>query len=213
MLAKELGAVAINPAKVGGKDFRKYDLVFNYGCSSNFLAKKVINKPTSVERCINKMSTFYRLAKMGLPVVSFTAHSYEIPKHWKTIVCRKMLDGAQNKGITYVEQGEAIPYAALYTDFYEHKFEFRVVVFQGKVVGRYLKEENKQGEWVLNHLQPTGFKKMDADCTLAAELLDIDYVGFDVLANSQTDYKILEANSGPLLTPEVLDIIKDTIHV
>lgn len=212
-LAKELGGVAINPFEFNTRDYTQYDLVFNYGCNRKIDAKKIINKTGAVARCIDKVATFYRLAKMGVPVVSFTEHLKEVPAHWKTIVCRKHADGAGGKGITYVEQGQPLPPASLYTEYYKHKFEFRIVVFQNKVIGRYLKRENKQGEWVLDHMQATGFDTMDGHCELAAKLLDIDYVGFDVIAKSQTDYRILEANSGPILSPEISDIIKDTLHV
>lgn len=212
-LASVLGAVAINPYKQNHKYYGDYDLVFNYGCQLNVLAKKFVNKPSSVAKCIDKLSTFYKLMKMGLPIVPFTEHVVEVPKHWKTVVCRKVVDGHQSKGLSYVQQGDALPVAQLYTDFYEHKHEFRIIVFKNKVVGRYLKVENKKGEWIFEHLQPTGFKAMDASCELASKMLDIDFVGFDVLANTQTDFRILEANSGPILSPEIADIIKDSIHV
>jgi len=212
-LAKELGGVAINPFELETRDYTGYDLVFNYGCNRQITTKKIINKTSSVARCIDKLATFYRLVKMGVPVVSFTEFVTEVPTHWKIIVCRKSVDGAGGKGITYVEQGQPLPALSLYTEYYDHKFEFRIVVFKGKVAGRYLKRENKKGEWVLDHMQPKGFEEMDGHCELAAKLLDIDFVGFDVLAKSQKDYRILEANSGPILSPEIIDIIKDSINV
>ena len=214
-LAKELGGVAINPFQFDTRDYTQYDLVFNYGCNRQIKAKKIINKTSSVARCVDKIATFYRLSKMGVPVVPFTELGKEVPAHWKTVVCRKNADGAGGKGLTYVEQaaGQPIPASSLYTEYYDHKFEFRIVVFKNKVAGRYLKRENKKGEWVLDHMQPKGFEEMDGHCELASKLLDIDYVGFDVLAKSQKDYRILEANSGPILSPEIIDIIKDSINV
>lgn len=48
------------------------------------------------------------------------------------------------------------------------------------------------------------FKTIDAACVKGAELLGIDYVGFDVLAKNKKDFRICEANSGPILTDDVL---------
>jgi glutathione synthase/RimK-type ligase-like ATP-grasp enzyme len=52
---------------------------------------------------------------------------------------------------------------------------------------------------------------MDAICIRAARALSIDYVGFDVLAQTKNDCVIIEANSGPILTEEAIDAFHELI--
>jgi hypothetical protein len=59
-LAKELGADYINPYQTGRVSFREYRLVINYGFSTNIITNvnaNVFNEPSSVRKCINKLST------------------------------------------------------------------------------------------------------------------------------------------------------------
>jgi len=52
---------------------------------------------------------------------------------------------------------------------------------------------------------------MDNMCLKAAHALGIDYVGFDVLAQTKNDCVIIEANSGPILTDEALEAFQTLI--
>ena len=207
-LAVALQCEAFNPFKMGSIDFTKYDVVVNYGVSLPIKFKAIVNHPAAVLGCVNKLITFRKLKAVGVPTVAFAQFKKDVPASWETVVCREVADGHSNKGMSYVNSGEPFPDSALYTEYYDHKFEFRIVVLKGKVVGRYLKEENKSNEWEFNSMDKTGFGVMDTVCTKAAAALGIDFVGFDVLANSQNDFRILEANSGPIMTHEVLKAMK-----
>ena len=57
-----------------------------------------------------------------------------------------------------------------------------------------------------NYLEP-----IKEACLRAATALKIDYVGFDVLVNKQNEFVILEANSAPIATMEVLQAFKRLI--
>ena len=57
-----------------------------------------------------------------------------------------------------------------------------------------------------------GFEQVDKDCLKAARSLGIDYVGFDVLEDSQGNCVIIEANSGALLQDEALKFVKNNIR-
>ena len=206
-LAALIKADTINPYKSARRDYREYDLLFNYGCNRKIKCNRIVNKSLAVSKCIDKIKTFKAFAEAGVPHPEYTDNPDNIPEHWDQIAIRKSRRGAQAQDIEYVYQGEAVPKAELYTQVYYHKHEFRIVVFMGKVVGRYVKRRNKK-EWLLEPVRKEGFDKIDEACVKGAEALGIDYVGFDVLAKSQTKFIILEANSSPILTAESSRAIK-----
>jgi glutathione synthase/RimK-type ligase-like ATP-grasp enzyme len=201
-LAAALGADAINPYDTGRTSFSRYDLVFNYGCGNKFQAKHMINSAIAVERCVDKIQTFNILKRKGLSHPDFKTSRNEVPKYWETIVCRKDACAAMNKGMEYAYKGDVLPHAELYTEYFEHKWEYRIVLFMGKVVGRYHKVATAE-RWDLILMQKAGFEAIDYECQQAAQAIGVDYVGFDVLENEDGEFVILEANSGPILTEEV----------
>lgn len=207
-LAKALGADLSNPFREDRRDYRKYDLVFNYGCNRDIYAKKVINPSKAVATCKNKVETFKALQKAQVPTVQYATRKEDV--QWAYSVCRESLDGARGEGMDFGHI-DALPDAALYTSYFEHKYEYRIVVFMGKVVGRYRKVVRK-GMWELRLYSPEGFEELDAGCIKAAKALGIDYVGFDVLENKDGDCIILEANSAPILTYEAQEAIVNELN-
>lgn len=211
-LAVELGAKYENPYQTGRLVFKDYALVINYGFSTNIVTNanaNVFNEPSAVRKCINKITTLDILANTGIPVPDY---DQLVKKHWDIAVCHTKLEGRKNEGIEYWYRYEdkPIPNAYLYTKYYEHRGEYRVVVLCGKVVGRYRKVE-RDGTWDLELRDKRGFEHMDDICIRAARALGIDYVGFDVLAQTKNDCVIIEANSGPILTEETIDAFHELI--
>jgi len=211
-LARELGAEYQNPYKTGRGSFKEYQLVINYGFSGNIITNanaNVFNEPLSVRTCINKMTTLESLALAGIPIPDYAPF---VKKNWDTVVCHTKPEGRKNEGIEYWhrDSGEPVPFAYLYTKYYDHRGEYRVVVLCGKVVGRYRKVE-RDGIWDLELRDKRGFEHMDAICIRAAQALGIDYVGFDVLAQTKHDCVIIEANSGPILTDEAIEAFSELI--
>lgn len=210
-LAKELGADYNNPYQSGRLVFKEYALVINYGFSTNIVTNanaNVLNEPSAVRKCINKLKTLESLVGH----VPIPEYSQRIRDTWNTVVCHTKPDGRKNEGIEYWyrESDEPVPNAYLYTEYYHHRGEYRVVVLCGKVVGRYRKVE-RDGTWDLELRDKRGFEYMDEICIRAAKVLGIDYVGFDVLAQTKNDCVIIEANSGPILTDEAIDAFHELI--
>jgi len=211
-LAEYLGADCSNPYQTQRRDYREYDLLFNYGCNRKVKFNRVINKSKSVGRCIDKIKTFEAFTEYNVPHPEYTDDKHKIPKHWDRIAIRKSKKGNQATDLDYAYFGDEIPDAELYTKVYSSKFEFRIVVFMGKVVGRYRKQA-KGTDWWLNPVDAEGFDHIDAACIEGAKALEIDYVGFDVLSRGKKTFTILEANSAPILTEEVAEAIKNYIEV
>lgn len=205
-LAKALKADICNPFEEDRRDFRRYDVVFNYGCHRALYYKSIINDGDVVGICKDKVETFQALKKAGVPCPDFVTRKQNVPKHWEQIVIRETVDGARAEGLDYRLQGEEIPNGALFTEYFPHKYEYRIVVFNGKVVGRYRKQV-RNGEWCFQLMHPQGFEEVDKDCVKAAQAIGIDYVGFDVLENKEGKCIILEANSAPIITDEVIEAI------
>ncbi len=210
-LAKELGADYINPYQTGRLVFMGYRVIINYGFSVDIktsVGTDVVNRPTNVRKCINKLKTLESLTGQ-VPIPSY---AQRIRDAWGTVVCHTKPDGRKNEGIEYWhrDEGTPIPNAYLYTEYYHHRGEYRVVVLCGKVVGRYRKVE-RDGTWDLELRDKRGFEHMDEICIKAARVLGIDYVGFDVLAQTKNDCVIIEANSGPILTEEAIDAFHELI--
>lgn len=200
-LAKSLGGTLCGDEYVNS---RGYDVIFNYGRSS-FLRNTdipIINQPKAVRTCIDKIATFKVLKENNLPHVAFCTRKTDIPASWKVVAVRSKVDGKQNDGFDLFEQGCDYPKAPLYTEYFKHEWEYRVVVFMGKVVARYRKDSNN-GVWNLTLMLSDGFEAVDEACVKAAKALGIDYVGFDVVENKRGKWMILEANSGPMLTDAV----------
>lgn len=187
--------------------------IFAYGCSKDRIGLKThINKPNNTKACVDKGLTFQILKKEGIPLPGWSLQKKFVDPNWKQIVVRSKVDGRKAEDLDYFNQGDVLPNAPLYTEYFPHKYEYRIVVFKEKVVGRYYKAvvdkfPNGQLAWSFMIQPKRGFEQMDADSIRAAKALGIDYVGFDVVANSKKDYRFLEANSGPILTGEAEEAI------
>ncbi len=220
LLGRHIGAGVINPFETDQRDFRGFDLIFNYGCNRSFKRKAVINTPKGISNCINKIKTLSLLKEAKVNIPDFRTNKKDIPVNWEDIVVRETVEGNQGKGLSYITRGKRIPDAPLYTEYFEHKSEIRCYVYQGNVVANYIKERVKRKlangltteDWQFIHLDPAGFEKINKQAVKAAKALEIDFVGFDILANTPDDFIFLEANSGPIMTPDVAKFIRERVH-
>lgn len=189
------------PYTDGNPNLTKYDYVFSFGCSAGPKHNKRLNNRDAVIQCIDKVKTFNVLKKAGIPTVNYVQDARDIPKDWEQVCCRTSLDGKKGEGLDYFFRDDVPKHGyKLFTEVYHGEKEYRVMVFNNWV-GVYWKR--KEGnDWMFRKQPNRGFEKLIADAKKAANALGIDYVGFDVLAKSKTDYVFLEANSGATLTPE-----------
>jgi len=211
-LAKELGAASENPWKKDRKDYREYDLVINYGCNRNIKATRLINSAKAVACCIDKLRTFTVLQEAGIKnIPEFTTNAAKT-KDWELVVVRKEVDGKGNAGMQYINpEKQAIPDAPLYTKYFYHKTEYRVVVVpekNGIMSVEAYEKKNVDGEWEFLPDNSIHLDAMKAECIKAANALKIDHVGFDVLMDRQKKFVILEANSGPILLEDTVKAFK-----
>lgn len=82
----------------------------------------------------NKLLSFQAFSAHNVPVPEWTTDK-EVARAWnKTIVCRTLLCSHSGRGIVIVEPEQEIPNAKLYVQYKKKKHEYRVHVFQGKVI-------------------------------------------------------------------------------
>lgn len=160
---------------------------------------------------------FFRKNRLNFPL--FTESKEEAikwMKDWKLqILCRTMLQGQEGHGIIIADTPEQVVDAKVYVEYREKNREYRVNLFEGKVVN--VREKLKKIGYVPpEHADPRirnivgGYvycipKRLVPDCVLetaikAAKITDSDIVGVDVAYNSKTQQEfILEVNSAPSL--------------
>lgn len=192
------------PFKDGACEFRGYDCVISLGCSAVTYHKKRLNTSDGVLNCVSKGITLDLLNAAGIPAVQFVTSPKEVPDSWEVIVGRPTDIGRKSEGLEYFYKNDALPNWEFFSEYYPHRYEYRITVFDGKVIGRYYKRVDGP-DWLLN-LQPAkGFIEMDQAAIAAAKTLGIFYCGFDIVANSKKDFRIIEANSGAIITDEALN--------
>ena len=188
-------------------DLTGFDSVFSYGTSTDTKHKHRFNPSAAVKNCVSKPRTFDLLKKAGCMTLPYVTNRRDVPKEWEWLVVRENAGGRKAEGMHIIQQGaQEIPNGELFTPYHDHKQEYRIVVFNGAVVGRYFKKE-EDGWHFFNNQPAKGFEVMDAHCIRAAKALGIDYVGFDVVAKNKKDFAILEANSAARITDEAENAI------
>lgn len=185
--------------------------LFAYGWSGSSKAgsHERINLRHSTRCCIDKVSTLCALNEKGIPVPGWCQTKHDVPKAWEHVVVRESRTGRKAEGFAIVAQcdGEVLPDGELYTEYFYHKYEYRIVVFKDQAFVYYKRRINDGTEHEFVYRDPLEFLPMVKDARKAAKALNIDYVGFDVVAQNKRSYRFLEANSGPILTDEVRDYI------
>lgn len=183
-------------------NFKRNASIFNYGVSDVYVNRgKCFNYPAAVKIAKNKLDTLSVLTRKSVPCINFTTDRSQALT-WESVCVRKTLEGRANEGLTFWNQGidgAQMEHGRLYTEYYQHHTEFRVVVFKGKVIGRYEKLCDDDGTWVFNELSSKLMSKIDKACIDATKAIGLDYSGVDVLVNSPTEFKICEVNSAPTL--------------
>lgn len=173
---------------------------------------KIINKPESVALAINKIKTFEVFNEKQVPTVPFTT-SKEVAQDWlskEKVVLARTAHGHSGSGITVVTPDSVLPDAAFYTAYVKKKKEFRVHVFNGKVIDVVQKRKSSKHEapdpfirshkngWVFCREgieEPAGLRDI---ALLAVNALTLDFGAVDIIWNAKKNQcYALEVNTAP----------------
>lgn len=219
-LASALDVLCVKPD--GRYKPRVDDLVINWGNSTmpewNFNATNYLNHPICVGLAVNKLRTFEILTRGGVPTVEWTT-TPQIAQGWVhygfSVVERHNLTGTRGEGIRIVED-TFISESPLYTKLIERAREYRVHVFDGKVIDLQQKKrregsdsdgtiKNLDNGWVFVRDEITRPPREIFDvATRAVEALGLDFGGVDILTKDGRCY-VLEVNSAVGLENSTLD--------
>lgn len=225
------GAIAIAEALDGlrirlqGSEYtyREGDCVINWGNgdSASYLPvpEGVMLNP-NVNICINKKTFFERMQGHNI-VPPFAFSKAEAMRHFTyPILCRTRIEGADGEGCVIADEPDQMVNAPLYTQLLEKTAEYRVHLgrtFAGEVV--LIAAQKKRvisnhavdpriwtGEAVvLDYLEPHELPRHVFDVTKRSmELMpELHFAGFDTIDTTVHGARVVEANSAPMMTPQV----------
>ena len=202
----------------------KHDLVIVWGSGMlpnwwrllSTVRKQYLNHPHQVLTAINKLRTFQRLEelKAGVNLPKWTTSRVEALK-WidneKTVVCRNNLTGSEGRGIVVCDGTAKLPEALLYTRHLRHRDEYRVHVFDGKVIDvaekrRRNRQEQKKSDalirswrngWVFCHEDVNPPKDVIDQALRAVIALELDFGAVDIGYHPDFGACVYEVNTAP----------------
>lgn len=213
-------------------------VLINWGSSNHRISltnSKTYNSPYAVELASNKIYTLTHFTHNNVPCPPWTTDK-NTALGWiennKTVVCRKTVTSHSGNGIVFAETAEELENvnAPLYTMYIKKKKEFRVHVFEGKVIDvqekrRALDVQNVDYR-IRSHAsgftfcrisisEPSGLRDVAVQAVAA---LGLDFGAVDIVWNEkQNQCYALEVNTAPGIEGSTLDAytkaIKEAIYV
>ena len=205
-----------------GSTFKVPATVINWGHSELTIGTNkvsIINPPKAVAVASNKLNFFRKLGKKVAHLLPYT-EKRETALNWldggDRVVVRNKLSGHSGEGVVIVEPSSELPEASLYTRYIPKDTEWRIHVFQGKVIDIQRKARNRdvpdgQVNWVVrSHHNGFVYVRGDIDqypkalidnmCASAinvVSVLGLHFGAVDVIATKKQRHYILEVNTAP----------------
>lgn len=198
------------------------DVFLNWGCGKDFLISTktflVANQPDCVRLAINKVEfaknilsnvTFNALHKLNHFFSREEAADYMASHPGSQIVCRGQVGGYDGAGISIFDKVDDLPECRLYTLYQKKRREFRVHVFQDKVIKQQTKvrRNNATGDnriWTTGNgfvflaEEPKLPEEILADCRKLVHHIGLHFGAVDVIWNEYYNrYYLMEVNTAP----------------
>lgn len=161
----------------------------------------------------DKIHQYEYFKAQGIPAPEFTTSKTEA-KSWATegvVFCRTLTKASEGKGIVVAESPEEVVNAPVYTKYLKKKREFRVHIFQDKIVTVLEKRRKKDFEgntdakirntangYVFCHenvIEPAGIREL---ALKARKVTNSDFAGVDIGYNEKFNKLfVIEVNSAP----------------
>ena len=222
-------ALGIKQIKREGSRFNpRGKRVINWGCSelpaSVVQNSVVLNHPHSVTSAANKATTFLVLQANDIETPRcfsdwLEAKNYMALYPKAKVFCRTKLNGHSGEGIVIAETIDQLVYAPLYTVWERIANEYRIHVFNGKVIDRQRKARSRdvpddQVNWKVRNLAG-GFIFARGDCqpedgiedaaVRAVAALGLDFGAVGVVWTKAGRVMVLEVNTACGLMGTTLD--------
>lgn len=182
----------------------------------------ILNKPAAVNTASNKLSALQALQNSGIRTPEFTTN-YRQASSWlnddEVVVERHELRGNSGEGIRIVtlhddEMEQDLQTAPLYTKFINKTNEFRVHVFNGKIID-YIEKKKVSAErrgstfnkyissitcgWVFSHSNVRDIPEVRDIAIKSVKALGLDFGAVDIVYADGLPY-VLEVNTAPGLS-------------
>ena len=194
---------------------------------------QVINQPAAVEAASNKLSAFQKMKEAEVSIPEFTT-SREVALGWvnegKIVVARKLLRGSEGRGIVIIEKEagvdrvDTIEHAPLYVQYVKKAAEYRIHVFDGRVIDIQEKKTRQGAEDVNYRIQSynNGFifardnvnppAQVLEEAKKAVASLGLTFGACDLAYNRHYDRAYtLEVNTSPGLSGSTIESYKNAI--
>ena len=227
-LSRKLGILRVSPTY----NARRSDVIVNWGASTPPHFKSMdhdLNKHDAIAIACDKLKTFKTLALQGFDQLPKFSTEIKDAKDWidkgETIYCRTKLGSHSGRGIVICNDVNDLPTAPLYTVKANHKHEYRVHVFQGKVL--YVQQKKKRlgstirnsgirnhdNDWVYCTPTDTPSELLLSSCVRAVQLLGLDFGAVDIGHRvSDNRFFVFEINTAPGLVGTTLDKYSKAIY-
>lgn len=140
LLARNLGVLRVHPT------YRKRprDFIINWGSTQPMACD--LNSPQAVAIATNKLLSFQRWRDAGFEDIPEWTTDYQQARAWLLdnrgkVYCRTLLTSREGNGIIVAETAEQLVHAPLYTLQTKCKYEYRVHVFNGRVIDATIKRK------------------------------------------------------------------------
>lgn len=186
----------------------------------------VINHPDFVAKAANKLSAFQEMTT-ARTVPWTTDKQYAMDNWLLDVVCRKKLRGKGGDGIVMVTTMEEIVDAPLYTKYTKSKSEWRVHIYNNRVIQTSRKVRNpdvpvEEVDWkIRNHDRGFIFQRNNENIPqdvidqslLAIRDLSLHFGAVDVLYNERYNQAyVLEVNCAPNLEGSLVELYANAIN-
>lgn len=204
----------------------RHDLVINWGTTG----QDGLNNPLAVERATDKRLTLHALSNAGIACPDYSTDREEAV-NWleegSGVVCRTLARASAGKGIVIAGSQEELVDAPLYTRYIKKVEEYRVHVFNGRVIdvqrkARSTDVPDEQVNWqVRTHANGFIFAREGVElpveaqalCIDAVAALGLDFGAVDIVYNAKKNqYYVLEINTAPGLEGQTLISYADAIQ-
>lgn len=207
---------------------RRRDKVINWGMST--LPKwemnlQDVNQCFAIKFASDKLASFQILTDFEVPTPEWTT-DIEVAKTWfdkrdSVVFCRTVLNGHSGQGIVQSSSLDELVKAPLYVKYKKKKDEYRVHVFDGKVIDTQQKRKregykdnenfnskvrNHRNGWVYCRDGITPCADRDAISIKAVQALGLDFGAVDIIYNERDNaYYVLEVNTAPGIDGTTID--------
>ena len=190
--------------------------------------KKWLNRPQNVATAANKLKTFQQLSAHNVSVPDWTTDK-TVAEQWISnghkVFCRTTLTGHSGNGIIISTTVDELVDAPLYTKSVNKDKEYRVHVFNNKVIDYQQKKRklnydgpstsgirNHSNGWIYARNDIVLDERISTQALAAVSALGLDFGAVDICLSNSGNVFVFEVNTAPGLEGTTLTKYTEAVH-